>query len=223
MFIFLGYKGISSCIRNGHDRVFFVAFISYLILGFGSFCFHATLKCACLHIFSLTHIPRFLTVLPDPMQLLDELAMIYTTCVLFHAIFSHGRSTRAAWFIALSITSLAAFITAYYHYLQNPVFHQNAFAALTIAVVLRSMYAMEKTLRPSRRPRPASHSDSTGRDRRDAEILSTMWKLVGCGLVSVAVGFLLWNLDNAFCSTVRRWRVAVGLPWGIFLEGHGWW
>jgi len=30
-------------------------------------------------------------------------------------------------------------------------------------------------------------------------------------------------LDNMFCGTLRRWRRDIGLPWGILLEGHGWW
>ena len=164
------------------------------------------------------------------MQLLDELAMIYTSCILFYAVFSHGRSTLTSIVIGLSVAFLAVFITGYYHYLKNPIFHQNAFAALTAAVCFRSMYAMEHALRPSRRPRPdlRSMDEKSKRaikdqDRRDVQTLTTMWKLVSSGLGAVALGFLLWNLDNFFCPTLRRWRAVVGLPWGIFLEGHGWW
>jgi len=60
-------------------------------------------------------------------------------------------------------------------------------------------------------------------DSRDVEILRTMWKMIACGLSAVAGGFLIWNLDDIFCPTLRRWRREVGLPWGIVLEGHGWW
>lgn len=232
MFIYLAYKGLSNYVRNRHDSVFLVGFISYLVLGVGSFCFHATLTCVYkpFHGCPLWKVYTCLTIFPDPMQLLDELAMIYTSSILFYAVFSHGRSTLMAWAIGLSVASLAVFITGYYHYLKNPIFHQNAFAALTAAVCFRSMYAMEKALRPSRRPRPdLSSMDEKSRralkeqDRRDLQTLTMMWKLVGCGLGAVGLGFLLWNLDTVFCSTLRRWRVAVGLPWGIFLEGHGWW
>lgn len=45
MFIYLAYKGLSNYFRNRHDSVFLVGFISYLVLGVGSFCFHATLTC----------------------------------------------------------------------------------------------------------------------------------------------------------------------------------
>jgi len=91
---------------------------------------------------------------------------------------------------------------------------------------------MEELLRPSRQVSPASKTkDMTFEEKnehercatRDTEILNTMWKMVACGLGSVAAGFLIWNLDNIYCGTLRRWRREVGLPWGILLEGHGWW
>src|SRR5436190_21851870 len=83
------------------------------------------------------------------MQLVDELSMIYTTCLLCYATFSYSKAVRTRAFLGLFLAALAVFVTLYYHYLQNPVFHQNAYAILTIVVVLRSMWIMESTLRPS--------------------------------------------------------------------------
>ena len=60
-------------------------------------------------------------------------------------------------------------------------------------------------------------------DRRDAKILTTMWIMIATGLSVFLSGFLIWNLDIKFCPTIRRWRRQIGLPWGILLEGHGWW
>jgi len=37
LFMGLGIKGIRSCIKYGHDRVFLVAFIGYVAVGTGSF------------------------------------------------------------------------------------------------------------------------------------------------------------------------------------------
>lgn len=45
LFIALGTKGLWNCIKYGHDTVFKVAFIGYLLVGSGSFAFHSTLKC----------------------------------------------------------------------------------------------------------------------------------------------------------------------------------
>ena len=162
------------------------------------------------------------------MQLLDELSMIYTTSIMVYALFSHRQSTRVRIAIFLALLSLAVFITAYYHYLQDPKFHQDMFALLTALVTFRSRWLMEFRLRPSRRPKRADAkkldvAEQARVDRRDEDILKTMWSMYGCGLGAFGVGFLIWKMDNIFCPTLRGWRREVGLPWGILLEGHGWW
>lgn len=43
--MYLAAKGIHNCLTQGHDLVFVVGFIGYLLVGTGSFLFHATLKC----------------------------------------------------------------------------------------------------------------------------------------------------------------------------------
>jgi hypothetical protein len=45
LFLWLGLKGLLNCRKYGHDKVFQVAFCGYLLVGAGSFLFHATLKC----------------------------------------------------------------------------------------------------------------------------------------------------------------------------------
>lgn len=43
--MWLGVKGIRSCLRHEHDQIFLVAYCGYLVVGTGSFLFHSTLKC----------------------------------------------------------------------------------------------------------------------------------------------------------------------------------
>jgi hypothetical protein len=45
IFIHLGIVGIRDCLRYGHDRVFIISYLGYIIVGLGSMLFHATLKC----------------------------------------------------------------------------------------------------------------------------------------------------------------------------------
>lgn len=139
--------------------------------------------------------------------------------------------------LGVASASLALFITGYYHYLQDPTFHQNAYAILTAVVFFRSVYVMELNIRPYYRQRHAEHEKALGspaltqaekieekrKDERDSEILSTMWIMIAFGLSVFLGGFGIWTLDNVFCSQLRAWRHEVGLPWGIVLEGHGWW
>ena len=172
----------------------------------------------------------------DPMQLVDELSMIYTTCLMCYATFSYSKSRVFAITLGVGLVSLAVFITLYYHYLQDPAFHQNAYAILTAVVVFRSMYVMELCLRPSLRKEEEEFEQQKRRsmtademetsrleDHRDKKILSTMWWMIASGLSIFLGGFVIWNLDNEFCSTIRGWRREIGLPWGVLLEGHGWW
>ncbi|KAJ5640514.1 hypothetical protein N7528_000139 [Penicillium herquei] len=217
LFMGLGVKGIISCRRNQHDQIFLVAYLGYLVVGTGSFLFHSTLK--------------------YPMQLVDELSMIYTTCLMVYASFSYTRPTHVRLILGVSLALLSVFITLYYHYIQDPVFHQVVYGILTAVVVLRSMHTMEVTLRP--RWRKSREEDRLERQKqglpvptkerqhyenvRDMKTLKTMWFMVAYGLSIFLGGFAIWNLDNYFCTSIRRWRRQVGLPWGIFLEGHGWW
>jgi dihydroceramidase len=171
------------------------------------------------------------------MQLVDELSMIYTTCLMCYATFSHGHSRAFSIALGLSLIGLATFITLYYHYLQDPTFHQKAYALLTVVVLLRSMFIMEINIRPSlrrngkarrlqREPEATYASRKTEqdmKDRRDEKIVKEMWFLIASGLALFLGGFGIWTLDNVYCSSLRRWRRQIGLPWGILLEGHGWW
>jgi dihydroceramidase len=45
------------------------------------------------------------------MQLVDELGMIYTTCLMMYAAFSFQRPASTARWLALGLLGLAAFIT----------------------------------------------------------------------------------------------------------------
>lgn len=163
--------------------------------------------------------------------------MIYTTCLMCYASFSYSRPIGFRIFLAIFLASLAVFITLYYHYLQDPVFHQNTYAFLTTVVILRSMHTMEVALRP--RWRHSREEDRLAREKqglpvptrevqeyenaRDVKTLKTMWFMVAYGLFMFLGGFFIWNMDNTFCSKLRGWRQIMGLPWGILLEGHGWW
>ena len=45
MFVLLALKGLLSCKKNGHERIFMVTFCGYMVVGTGSILFHTTLKC----------------------------------------------------------------------------------------------------------------------------------------------------------------------------------
>ena len=159
--------------------------------------------------------------------------MIYTTCLMNYATFSYGKSRRYRIILAISLVLLAVFITLYYHYLQDPAFHQNAYTILTLMVLGRAMYVMELNIRPKYRSREREMANPRLRgdvkavqkreDQRDLAILHTMWQMIVFGISIFLGGFALWSIDNHYCYTFIRWRREIGLPWGLVLEGHGWW
>lgn len=167
------------------------------------------------------------------MQLVDELSMIYTTCLMNFATFSYGKSRLYSTTLAIGLISLALFITLYYHYLQDPTFHQTAYTILTAVVLFRAMYVMEVNIRPRFRSKEREAANPKRRsstkavqdqeDQRDQQILRTMWKMIAFGLSIFLGGFAAWHLDNVHCSTLLQWRREIGMPWGFVLEGHGWW
>ncbi|KAH0842805.1 putative Alkaline phytoceramidase [Fonsecaea pedrosoi] len=154
------------------------------------------------------------------------------------ASLSYSQPRQIQVYLGVFLVLFCAFITAYYHYLQDPAFHQIVYALLTVFIVLRSVYSMETSLRPSLRKSEEKHRLERERlglsvdvsreqqeyeNQRDLEILRTMWCLVAFGVSVFLGGFYIWNLDNQYCSTLIRWRRSIGMPWGFFLEGHGWW
>jgi dihydroceramidase len=225
MFMYLAYKGISNCLREGHDTVFLISYLGYLVVGTGSFFFHSTLK--------------------YQWQLVDELSMIYTTCIAIYASMTRTKSATSYYAVTmgLSLTALALTITAYYHYVEDPVFHQISYALLTAALLFRSVYIMEAGIRPrfreareAKKALLANAANGSGngdavisaeelarQNARDAEIIRTMWIMIPTGLSIFLGGFGIWGLDRVYCSQFRAWRREIGLPWGILLEGHGWW
>ncbi|KAH8676364.1 alkaline ceramidase [Xylariales sp. PMI_506] len=202
LFIWLGLRGIRDCLKYSHPTIFIIAFVGYMVVGLGSTLFHATLK--------------------YPMQLVDELSMIYTTCLMCYATFSYGRSATFSFLLGTGLVSLACFITAKYFYTMDPQFHQDAYAFLTALVVLSNMYIMEKHVRPALYRRQQGRPASSEIPSSDA-IIKKMWIMVATGLSIFLGGFLIWNLDNMFCNTIRAWRHHMQLPWAIVLEGHAWW
>lgn len=217
MFFYCAWKGIQSCRKNGHDFVFQVAYYGYVLVGFGSFMFHATLK--------------------YPWQLVDELNMIYTTCLMAFASLSYRKSRAIQIALGIGSVLFCGGITAYYHYVQDPVFHQQVYALMTIWLVARSAWQMETALRPKWRhtlesdriakekkgSKVPTRAEQEHLNKRDLDVLINMWAVVGWGVFVFLGGFVLWNLDNKFCSTLRVWRRELGLPWGVLLEGHAWW
>ena len=113
------------------------------------------------------------------MQLLDELSMIYLTSTSFYALFSYGQSWVVKTLILLFTASFSLFVTLYYYYLNDPIFHQNAFAVLAATVIFTGVYQTETLLRPSERPRTSWPSETTEEGGQEKSVDTAHDALVG--------------------------------------------
>jgi dihydroceramidase len=133
------------------------------------------------------------------MQLLDELPMIWTASILLYASLSRSVAYPTRLSIGLTVTTIST--TVLYLYVANPNILFITFGILLLAVLIVNLLK-----KPSMSP--------------DNEIISKM-KWIGIPLL--VFGFACWILDRHFCGTFQAWREAIGQPWAILLELHGWW
>jgi dihydroceramidase len=162
---------------------FTAGFASFLLVGIGSWLFHMTLL--------------------YEMQLLDELPMLYATCVLIYSAFESERNNIHGWKLPATLTCIALLISAIYVFVKSPLFHQWSYGLLTAVLVLRALYLFNRV--------PACEAKCTMR-----RMLISSWSMY-------ALGFLVWNIDNEFCPQIRAARAYLGSPWDSLLQLHGWW
>lgn len=85
----------------------------------------------------------------------------------------------------------------------NPIYHQIAFAFILLTTVGRNIYLIQRL--------PDNHWAKPAVKR-------TMFK----GVVTFALAFVIWNIDNICCDQLRKARERLGV-WGFVLEGHAYW
>ncbi|KAI0654509.1 alkaline phytoceramidase [Cubamyces menziesii] len=141
-------------------------------------------------------------------QLMDELPMVYVASYCCAILFdtSHGFSFRDSNALRLSIIFIAfnALFTWSYYLSRDPVYHQVVFAGIMFTTLFRTLYLLRNGEIAQRLPLGPR---------------SAVTRLFLTGAGTFAFGFLIWNLDNVFCSTVTHWKNSIGWPAAFVLEG----
>jgi len=174
----LGLLGLYRSWQQQLETRFLISYFGLFLIGVGSFCFHATLRW--------------------DMQLLDELPMIYSTCVFVFCVLEDRRKLKYGPILPLGLLVLAIFITVTYLSWPNPIFHQFCYGTLVIIVVGKCVQVYQNT------------TDQTFRF------------FLPIGIISYGFGFFLWNVDNHFCEQLRQLREKV-FPFSPLFELHAWW
>ncbi|RKP10880.1 alkaline ceramidase 3-like protein [Thamnocephalis sphaerospora] len=183
LFILLAIYGMYLVNKLQHEMRFHLAYASFMLVGIGSWCFHMTLL--------------------YEMQLLDELPMLYATCMAMYTVFETKEKPVYGWKFPALLVTVSAAISGIYLFVKSPIFHQVFYGLLTAVMVVRAGY--NYNIIP-----PCPAKDSLRR------LLLTSW-------IMYTLGFLVWNIDNNFCPQLRAIRASVGSPFDTLFQLHGWW
>lgn len=133
----------------------------------------------------------------------DHSMLVCIRCALIFFAHSFEIYPETKYGVALPIflVGYSAFVTYSYIIINNPVYHQVCYALLVFTVVFRSIYVCRQITGPFKeyeRPR--------------------MEFLLWIAASSFLGAFIVWNIDNQFCSFLRNWRDIVGLPLAALSE-----
>ncbi|KAI9228706.1 MAG: alkaline ceramidase 3-like protein [Piptocephalis tieghemiana] len=182
-FLSLAFLGAYLVHRTGQEKRFLLAYASFGAVGLGSWLFHMTLSYEA--------------------QLLDELPMIYATCILIWVTLETKPKCRYGLALPFLLASTAIAITAAYIINKNPILHQIAYGSLTAVLVFRAGYLFQCT--------------------RDPKVKALIRSLLTQSILFYGLGFLLWNIDNQFCPQVRALRASLPSSLSWVLQLHAWW
>jgi dihydroceramidase len=145
----------------------------------------------------------FHATLSYEMQLMDELPMIYLACILTYTIVEADVKSRTPTpYLNHLLVVDAVGVTLTYILFPNPLFHQIAFGLHCGIIVVAGGRHYTRLMNSS------------------AKYKLKRLLLVGWGMH--ALGFLCWNIDNHFCTPLRRMRTEAG-AWEFLLQFHAWW
>ncbi|KAM8897921.1 alkaline ceramidase 3 [Spinachia spinachia] len=171
--------GAVQTFRDGLEFRYICSFLGLAAVGVGSWCFHMTLI--------------------YEMQLLDELPMIYSTCVFVYCLYECFKEENRVGLLPIALLLIfSVSVTVVYLQWKEPVFHQVMYGALVACLVMRSVFIVT-WMYPWLRP------------------------LCYTSLGVFLLGFLLWNIDNIFCDTLRTSRQMLPSGVGVATQFHAWW
>ncbi|KAI8885255.1 alkaline ceramidase 3-like protein [Backusella circina FSU 941] len=139
------------------------------------------------------------------MQLLDELPMIYVASIMVWHTFIADPNSKIGYKLPLTLAVYSGIVTYSYILINNPVFHQVSYAILVFTVVFRAIFLVRKV--------PSTYT------YEKPQLTRVLW-ISAFGFI---LAFVLWNIDNQFCPSLREWRHSVSLITGSISELHGWW
>jgi len=187
--------GIAVFFKYPFEKRFLFAWLSLLTVGVGSWCFHMTLR--------------------YDMQLLDELPMIWGSCIFLYCTLEVKTPRFYNHLAILLLIVYSLVVTFIYIFLNIPVIQNIVYGFLAVLAALRMFYLAFSTGRTDERKIYGMHISAD--QRRQMQRI-----VVFSGLIYLG-GFVLWNIDNVFCAqltAIKRW---IGPALAPFFEFHALW
>uniref|UniRef100_A0A3B3XTE6 Alkaline ceramidase n=1 Tax=Poecilia mexicana TaxID=48701 RepID=A0A3B3XTE6_9TELE len=166
--------GAVQTFRDGLEFRYICSFLGLSAVGVGSWCFHMTLL--------------------YEMQLLDELPMIYSTCVFVYCL-RFSLQQNSSWPNSLNCSK--HLLVDCFRSKCGSSF-QVMYGALVACLVMRSVFIV-------------------------TWVYPWLRGLCYTSLGIFMLGFLLWNIDNIFCDSLRASRQVLPPGVGVVTQFHAWW
>jgi len=173
--------GIFDVLRNRLEKKFILTYLFLILVGIGSWAFHMTLL--------------------YPMQLLDELPMVWGNCIPIYQQWEIRKPLKrpANWNVIVALFTYCFFFTAAYLIFKNPLIHHLMYGLLVLVILGMDL-------------RLVNHNQCR-----------TCTKLLSTGFFLFTFGFGVWNIDIQLCnmlSDVRRLMPPLYRP---ITQLHAWW
>ncbi|KAH3815242.1 alkaline ceramidase 3-like isoform X1 [Dreissena polymorpha] len=132
------------------------------------------------------------------MQLLDELPMIWGSAVLIYNLATVEYPAKSHnLLLSAGLFTYCAIVTLVYIMCNIPIFFQIAYGLMVCSLVATAWKVS----------RSIAWANKT---------------VLVCAVVAYGTGFILWNIDNQFCSSLKSMRYHTGFLSPLF-EFHAWW
>ncbi|ESZ98467.1 hypothetical protein SBOR_1129 [Sclerotinia borealis F-4128] len=134
----------------------------------------------------------------------DDTSMLIATSTVLHRVFTYDKSLK---FTVVTGSSLFVFMVtfiAWHCITDETVMHPVLFGIEIAFVGIKTRSIINQRV-------------------ANAAVQKQVKKLVTYGGVIFVSGFLIWNIDNHFCSSLTDIKRSIGMPWSFILELHGWW
>ncbi|KAJ2080277.1 Alkaline ceramidase 3 [Coemansia sp. RSA 988] len=138
-------------------------------------------------------------------QLADELPMVYGTCICIYCALQADAKVGTNIYVSLGLFGYSAVVTLVYVQIRKPVFHQVAYGLEVLIILIRNMiHQME-----IRKTNLGAYTE--------------MMQLYQLGVGSFGLAFVLWNIDNIFCTEIRALRNALPVVLAPLFQLHAYW